>query len=63
MNHQADPKLTTAEAAEFLGVKPSTLEVWRTTKRYPLPYIKIGARVFYRRSALVAFENSRTVTA
>ena len=60
---EADPKRTTPEAAEFLGVKPSTLEVWRSTKRYPLPYIKIGAKVFYRQSALDEFEKSRTVPA
>lgn len=59
-----DPKLDTEEAADFLRVKPSTLEVWRTKKRYPeLKYIKVGARVFYRRSALLAFEKSRTVGA
>lgn len=58
-----DPKLDTREAAAFLGVKPATLEIWRSAKRYNLPYIKIGSRVFYRRSALVAFEQSRTVAA
>ena len=46
---QEDRKLTTPEAAAYLGVKPTTLEVWRSTKRYPLPYIKIGTKVFYRK--------------
>ncbi len=39
-------KLNTDEAAEFLGVKPNTLEVWRTKKKGP-KYSKIGSRVLY----------------
>lgn len=55
-----DPLLTEQEAAEFLGIKPATLAVWRAVKRYPLPYVKIGSRVRYRKSALQAFADSRT---
>lgn len=55
-----DPLLTEQEAAEFLGIKPATLAVWRATKRYPLPYVKVGSRVRYRRSALQTFADSRT---
>lgn len=55
-----DPLLTEGEAAEFLGIKPATLAVWRATKRYPLPYVKIGSRVRYKKSALQAFADSRT---
>lgn len=40
--------LSPKEAAEYLGVTPETLAVWRCTKRYELPYIKIGRRVMYR---------------
>lgn len=60
---QRDPLLTEDQAAELLGVKPTTLQVWRSTKRYPLPYQKIGRLVKYRASAIEAFINSRTVAA
>jgi excisionase family DNA binding protein len=50
-----------AAAAAYLGVKESTLAVWRCTKRYPLPFVKVGRLVQYRKSALDAFLASRTV--
>jgi len=46
---------TRKQAAEFLGVTEGTLAVWKCTKRYPLPVIKIGSLVKYRESDLVAF--------
>ena len=49
-----------AFAARYIGVKPGTLQVWRSTKRYDLPYIKVGRLVRYRQSALDAFLTSRT---
>lgn len=49
------------EAAEFLGVSEDTLAVWRCTKRYPLPYVKIGRKVFYRAEDLQNFIDARTV--
>jgi hypothetical protein len=48
-------------AAEFLGVAPSTLMTWRCTRRYALPYIKIGRRVKYDITDLVEFIESRKV--
>lgn len=30
------------EAADILGIREETLAVWRSTKRYPLSYVKIG---------------------
>ncbi|HEY1999399.1 helix-turn-helix domain-containing protein [Paraburkholderia sp.] len=42
-------------AAAYLGTKPQTLAVWACTKRYPLPYVKIGRRVMYRLADLEAF--------
>ena len=54
--------LLPTEAARFLRLRnPQTLAVWRTTKRYPLPYVRIGSRVCYRRSDLEEFVRSRTV--
>jgi excisionase family DNA binding protein len=51
------------DAAEYIGVTPRTLEVWRCTKRYQIPFIKVGRLVKYRKSALDAFLESRTVGA
>jgi len=53
--------LTREEAAAFLGVKTQTLSVWATTKRYDLPFIKVGSLVRYRRSDLEKFLDDRTV--
>jgi excisionase family DNA binding protein len=50
-------------AAELLGVTPGTLSVWRCTRRYALPYVKVGRRVRYRVSDLEAWLQSRTVGA
>jgi predicted DNA-binding transcriptional regulator AlpA len=47
--------LTRKQAAEFLQCKESTLAIWKSTKRYPLPCIKIGKNVRYRLSDIVAF--------
>ncbi len=49
------------EAAAILGVREETLAVWRCTKRYPLSYIKIGRKVFYRGKDLASFIESRAV--
>ena len=43
------------QAAEYLGVKEQTLACWTTTKRYALPYIKVGRLVKYRRTDLERF--------
>jgi hypothetical protein len=48
-------------AAAYLGVAPTTLAMWRSTKRYPLPYIKVGRLVQYRKNHLDAFLANRTV--
>jgi excisionase family DNA binding protein len=56
------PKLlSNDEAAEFLGVSPGTLPIWRHHARYPLPYIKIGRLVRYSEEDLLAWMESRKV--
>lgn len=42
-------------AAAYIGAAPTTLPVWRCTKRVPLPYIKVGRKVLYRKRDLDAF--------
>ena len=53
--------LTRVQAAEYLQVAVQTLAVWATTKRYRLPYIKIGSGVRYRREDLEKFLAENTV--
>ncbi|HZR31199.1 MAG TPA: helix-turn-helix domain-containing protein [Terriglobales bacterium] len=49
-------------AAEFLGLDSAgTLAVWRCTKRYDLPYIKVGHKIMYDVADLLAFLESRKV--
>lgn len=52
--------LNTEEASQYLGVTRDTLAVWRTTRRYELPYIKVGRLVKYRLTDLDEWLNNRT---
>ena len=54
-------RLTTAEAAEYLGTTRGTLTTWRCTKAVRIPYVKIGASVRYRLNDLEAFLQAQTV--
>jgi len=54
-------RYTPTQAAQILGVSKDTLAVWRCTKRYPLPYLKMGRKVFYCAADLVNFIKLRTV--
>lgn len=47
--------LSRREAAAYLGVAEQTLAVWKCTKRYDLPYVKIGKLVKYRLADLDEF--------
>jgi hypothetical protein len=50
------PKLLTpCECAKLLRVAVGTLAVWRCTKRYPLPYLKLGHAVRYRTADVEKF--------
>ncbi len=51
--------MTPEEVAEYLGLEVETLNVWRCTKRYNLPYSKIGRLVRYRAEDVEAFVTSR----
>lgn len=52
--------MTPDEVASCLAVSVETLNVWRCTKRYNLPYIKAGRLVRYRLQDVEAFITSRT---
>ena len=53
-------KFNTQEAAAYLGVRPNTLEVWRSKNKGPR-YYKLGSRVIYDRDDLDAFLASRSI--
>ncbi len=51
--------LTDAQVAQLLDVSPKTLATWRSTGRYALPFLRIGARIRYRRQDVAAWLESR----
>ena len=51
--------LTKEDVSRILGVTVGTLAVWRTTKRYNLPYVKSGRLIRYREQDVQAFITSR----
>ena len=62
LNNNNDCLMNTKETAIYLGVKEGTLAVWRTNKTYPIPYIKIGSHIKYRKSDLDKWIEDRTVS-
>jgi excisionase family DNA binding protein len=52
--------LNEKEAALFLGTSVGTLQVWRSTGRYEIPFVKVGRLVRYKRADLEAWIESRT---
>lgn len=49
---------TTEEVACYLKIKVDTLQVWRTTGRYPgLKWVKVGGAVRYRGQDVLNFVN------
>ena len=50
-NRRKSQLLTTKEAAEFLRLKPHTLENMRSEGKGPI-FMKLGGRVFYHRADL-----------
>ena len=53
--------LTRKEAAKYLGCTAGTLAIWKCTKRYPLPYVRIGRNIRYRLSDLMDFIENNTI--
>lgn len=61
INQPQSDLLDNGAAAAFLGVKPGTLDVWRSTGRYSIPFVKVGRLVRYKRADLQAFIENRTM--
>ncbi len=51
--------LTPQDVSGILSVSVETLNIWRATKRYNLPYVKTGRLVRYRPQDVEAFISSR----
>ena len=59
MDIEGDRLLTTAQVAEILSIKPSTVNQDRVTNRLGIPFVKIGKKtVRYKASALNQFIES-----
>lgn len=57
-----DERLTSEQAAEFIGIKPATLNDWRYRGIANQPkYLKIGNRVWYRKRDLEAWVEAQVV--
>lgn len=52
--------LTPDQVAATLGLSHRTLAAWRSSRRNPLPYVKVGSRVRYRPKDVSAWLESRT---
>jgi excisionase family DNA binding protein len=46
-------------ASRFLDTPVGTLQVWVCTQRYGLPYYKLGRKVRFRKSELLAWLETR----
>ena len=61
MHSNPNPRrLNTRDAAQYLGVKAGTMEVWRSLGKGPR-CVKLGSRVVYEILDLDAFAASRIV--
>ena len=54
------PYLTPKEVSDTINISVGTLAVWRTTKKYEIPYLKVGGKVLYPVSGLNQWLSSRT---
>lgn len=63
--HHAPPfnndRLTRPQAADYIGLKVSTLESDACTRKLGIPFYRIGGRIAYRRSDLDAWLETRRV--
>lgn len=56
-----DALVSRQAAADYLGIKATTLACWASNKRYSLPMIKVGRCVRYRKSDLDTFIAENTI--
>jgi excisionase family DNA binding protein len=54
-----EPLMTPEQVAQQFNVEPKTLAMWRSTRRQPLPFVKLGGMVRYRPEDVDQFIQSR----
>lgn len=59
--NQANSLLTVEEAAAYLTIAKSTLNIWRITGGRGLPFVKLGRVVRYKKSDLDEYLKRQTV--
>ena len=59
---KTDKLLDTLQASIYLGVTKGTLDTWRSSQKYKLPYVKVGRLVKYDQRDLDVFTKNRTKT-
>jgi len=60
MNYDYPKLLTPKECSEILGIKVQTMAVWRTTRRYHLPWVRSGRLIRYKIEDVKRFIEERT---
>lgn len=63
LSPSATDLLTPDQVAATLGLSHRTLAAWRSSRRNPLPYVKVGSRVRYRPKDVSTWLESRTRSA
>lgn len=54
--------MTQAQAAAYLGTTVGTLNTWRHLGKNPIPYVRWGNRVKYRKSDIDQWVASNTIS-
>ncbi|MGA2585359.1 MAG: helix-turn-helix domain-containing protein [Tepidisphaeraceae bacterium] len=54
--------MTPEQTAAMLAVKTQTLALWRCSGRHNLPFLKVGSKIRYRKSAVETWLEQRTAT-
>lgn len=60
LNLSPSDLITPDQVAAALGLSHRTLAAWRSSRRNPLPYVKVGSRVRYRRQDVAAWLEAHT---
>lgn len=55
-------RMSPQETALQLGVSKRTLDAWRSTGRHALPYYRLGGRIYYSRTDVLAWLEARQRT-
>jgi len=63
LSPSATDLLTPDQVAATLGLSHRTLAAWRSSRRNPLPYVKVESRVRYRPKDVSMWLESRTHSA